>query len=68
MPLPASACMEKVGTEKLLFDSAKVMDCKKGPVELVASRTLGELLVRVKLRSVGGAAANEIDRESSCRF
>ena len=61
LPLLAKLCIENGGTAELPCDSAKVMDCEKGPVGVFASSTFGELLLSVKFRLLGGAAPRLID-------
>src|SRR5712691_4028525 len=57
LPLFAKLCIEKGGTEGLPWVRARLMDCEKGPAGVLASRRFAELLVRVSVRLVGGAAA-----------
>ena len=61
LPLLAKLCIEKTGTEGLPWVRARLMDCMKGPAGVLASRTFAELLVRVSVRLVGGAAAKPMD-------
>ncbi len=61
LPLFARLCIEKGGTEGLPWVRARLMDCEKGPAGVLASRRFAELLVRVSVRLVGGAAPSPTD-------
>ena len=67
VPLFAKPCIENLGTEKLPCESARVMDWLNGPAGVVANKTLGELLVKVRVRLLGGVAPREIDWLSTWR-
>ncbi len=61
LPLLAKLWIEKGGTEGLPWVRARLVDCEKGPAGVLASRRLAELLVRVSVRLVGGAAPSPTD-------
>ena len=68
LPVLAKPCIEKPGTEKLPAVRGNVMDCVNGPAAVVASSKLGELLERVSVSLLGGAAPRLMDSLSTCRF